>query len=255
MQLFCSPNRMIGVGRRTRTHFPGAIYHVMARGVDGRAIFIDDHDRTKFLDDLRRISDDSSGEIIAYCLMGNHFHIAFRAGHIPLAVIMQRFLTGYAFSFNRRHNRAGHLFQARYKAVLCLDDAYLFGLVRYIHMNPVRAGLVAKPQDWPWSSSSQQVPGNSEGDLSEFDPWPKGEIISGMTRSEPAERQDMMKLGAETAALKGISVDELRSESRRRRTIAAKRALAREAVGQGHSLIAVASWLHVDRSSVSRYVR
>lgn len=245
---------MIGVARRIRTHFPGAVYHVMARGVDGRAVYIDDHDRTKFLDDLRRISGDSSGEIIAYCLMGNHFHIAFRVGHIPLAVIMQRLLTGYAFSFNRRHDRTGHLFQARYQAVLCLDDAYLFGLVRYIHMNPVRAGLVVKPQDWHWSSSSRQLPGNSEGDLSEFDPWPAGEIISGMARFEPVERKDMLELGAGAAAHAGISVEELRSESRCRRTIAAKRALAREAVGQGHSLSAVALWLHLDRSSVSRYV-
>ncbi|MBI2788029.1 MAG: transposase [Elusimicrobia bacterium] len=227
----------------------------MARGVDGRAIFLDDRDRTKFLDDLRKISDDSSGEIIAYCLMGNHFHIAFRVGHIPLAVIMQRFLTGYASSFNRRYNRTGHLFEARYKAILCMDDVYLFGLVRYIHMNPARAGLVQRPQDWPWSSSSSQPSGNSEGDLSEFDPWPKGEILFGLTRSEPTERQDMTELGAGTAAHMGITLEELRSESRRRRNVAAKRALAREAVGQGHSLTAIALWLHVDRSSVSRYVR
>ena len=243
------------MGRRTRIHFPGAVYHVFARGVDRCAIFIDDRDRTDFLKKLFRIADDSSGEIIAYCLMGNHFHIAFRVRHIPLAAIMQRFMTGYAKSFNRRHGRIGHLFQGRHQANLCLDDAYLLSLVRYIHMNPVRAGLVSRPQDWPWSSSSRQPPGNSEGDLSEFDPWPKGESSSDLIRLEHLQRQDLAGIGAEITALTGIPSEQLRSGSRNRGIIVSKRMFAREAVRQGHRLIAVARWLNLDQSSVGRYVR
>src|SRR6185503_15252840 len=100
--------------------------------------------------------------ILAYCLMGNHFHLAMRVGNIPLSRIMHRMLTTYAMAFNFRHDRTGHLFQARYKAILCLDDAYLLGLVRYIHLNPVRAGLVPKPENWPWSSHHLYAAGNSE---------------------------------------------------------------------------------------------
>ncbi|MBI2386373.1 MAG: transposase [Elusimicrobia bacterium] len=227
----------------------------MARGVNRCAIFIDDCDRTNFLDRLFRIASDSSCEIIAYCLMGNHFHLAIRVRHIPLAAIMLRFLTGYAKSFNRLYDRTGHLFQARHEANLCLDDAYLLSLVRYIHMNPVRAGLVSRPQDWPWSSSSRQPPGNSEGDLSEFDPWLKDEIAPDLIRLEHSDRRELADIGAEIAALTGIPLEELRSESRARRTIAAKRRFAREAARQGHRLIVLARWLNLDQSSVGRYIR
>lgn len=255
MQLFHHPNRKISVGRRTRIHFPGAVYHVWARGVDRRAIFVDDDDREKFLGDLARISAESSGEVIAYCLMGNHFHLAFRVRHIPLSVIIQRFLTGYAQWFNRRHGRTGHLFEARHYANLCLDDSYLFSLVRYIHMNPVRVGLVSRPQDWPWSSSSSQPPGNSEGDLTEFDPWPKGVGSLDLIRLKPFERQDLADIGAAVVASAGIAIQELRSKSRRRGIIGAKRVFAREAIRQGHRLVNVARWLSLDQSSVSRYAR
>ena len=187
--------------------------------------------------------------------MGNHFHLAFRVRHIPLAAIIQRFLTGYVKWFNLRHGRTGHLFQARHDAKLCLDDAYLLSLIRYIHMNPVRAGLVSRPQEWPWSSSSRQPPGNSEGDLSEFDPWPKDEISSDLIRSEPDERRGLADIGAGIAALTGTPLEELRSGRRGRRIVAAKRLFSREAVRLGHRLSEVAGWLNIDQSSVGRYIR
>lgn len=141
--------------RPPRIHYPGAVYHVMARGVDGRQIFIDDRDRRDFLRIILALRSETQFSILAYCLMGNHFHFAARVGSTPLSHIIQRLLTKYVLGFNQRHDREGHLFQARYKAALCLNDAYLITLIRYIHMNPVRAGLTKAPEDWPWSSYSE----------------------------------------------------------------------------------------------------
>ena len=124
----------------------------MARGVDGREVFVDDLDRRDFLGTILGLKSQTNCSIIAYCLMGNHFHLAIKVGTTPLSHIMHRLLTAYVIGFNARHAREGHLFQARYKSVLCLDDSYLIALVRYIHMNPVRAGLTVGPEDWPWSS-------------------------------------------------------------------------------------------------------
>src|SRR3569832_1733814 len=111
--------------RMPRIHFPGVVYHVMARGVDGREIFADEADRRTFLEITRSVKNETAYSLLAYCLMGNHFHFAMRGGPIPLSRIMQRLLTSYAMAFNVRHDRQGHLFQARYKAIVCLDDAYL----------------------------------------------------------------------------------------------------------------------------------
>lgn len=90
--------------------------------------------------------------ILAYCLMPNHFHLAVKVSTVPLGRVMLRILTSYVNTFNNRHERTGHLFEARHKAKICLTDRYLLGLIRYIQMNPVRAKLVKNAEDWPWSS-------------------------------------------------------------------------------------------------------
>lgn len=138
--------------RKPRIHFPGAVYHAMARGVERRPIFADDHDRRRFLDLMCRHERELGAKIIAYCLMGNHFHLAIRVAASTLGTFMQRLNGDYAGGFNHRHDRVGHLFESRYKDKLCLDDRYLLTLIHYIHMNPVRAGMVSHPGDWPWSS-------------------------------------------------------------------------------------------------------
>ncbi|MEK7384422.1 MAG: transposase, partial [Elusimicrobiota bacterium] len=125
----------------------------MARGVDGRETFVDHRDRQLFLATLVKLKQENSFTLFAYCLMGNHFHLAIKIGAIPLSRILQRLLTRYASAFNARHGRTGHLFQARYKAVLCLNESYLVRLIDYIHDNPVRSGSVIKAEDWEWSSS------------------------------------------------------------------------------------------------------
>jgi REP element-mobilizing transposase RayT len=129
--------------RKARLDAPGALHHIMVRGIERRKIFRDDSDRDDFLDRLGGILRESQTLCFAWALMPNHFHLLLRSGRIPLSTVMRRLLTGYAVVFNRRHRRSGHLFQNRYKSILCQEDAYLLELVRYIHLNPLRAKLVA----------------------------------------------------------------------------------------------------------------
>jgi len=103
---------------------------------------MDDADRKRFLDRLGHLLSESQTPCYAWALVGNHFHLLLQSGGKPISHIMRRLLTGYAVNFNRRHKRCGHLFQNRYKSILCQEDSYLLELVRYIHLNPLRAGLI-----------------------------------------------------------------------------------------------------------------
>lgn len=244
------------MSRRLRIHFYGAIYHVMSRGVDGREIFADDEDRHRFLAEMERVRRDSGAEILAYCLMGNHFHLAIRVAHIPLSVIMHRLLTAYVQRFNRRHDRKGHLFQSRHHAKLCLDEAYLRTVIRYIHLNPVRAGLVERAHQWPWSSL-RGIPMDDEGDdMSAFDPWAGGESIEWDLRREVAPRRESLgEIAGLVAGRAGISASNLKASSYEKAIIQAKRTFARAAVGAGHSVVQIAEWLGCPKGSASRYAR
>ena len=140
------------MARPLRLEFPGAVYHVIVRGNERKPVFRDDADRRWYLDRLARQGRDLGFSIFAYCLLGNHAHLAVRAGAAPLSRLMARLQSSYTQYFNRRHGRVGHLFQGRYKAFLVEEDPYLLSLIRYIHDNPVKARLVRRPQDYPWSS-------------------------------------------------------------------------------------------------------
>ena len=128
--------------RQARLDAPGVLQHVMARGIERRKIFMDDKDRASFLERLALILEDTQTQCYAWALIPNHFHILLRTGPTPLSTVMRRLMTGYAVSFNIRHRRSGHLFQNRYKSVVCEEDTYLLELTRYIHLNPLRARLV-----------------------------------------------------------------------------------------------------------------
>src|SRR2546421_4678560 len=128
--------------RGPRLDAPGALHHVMARGVDGALIFRDDCDHTDFVARLEKLSEDGAFLIYAWALVANHTHLLVRTGARPLSHLMRSLLTGYAGCFNRRHRRTGHLFQGRFKSIVCEDEPYFLELVRYIHLNPLRAGLV-----------------------------------------------------------------------------------------------------------------
>ena len=129
--------------RKARIDAPGALHHIIGRGIERRKIFWDDDDRENFLKRLGNIVTVSGTQCYAWALISNHFHLLLRTGNTPIATVMRRLLTGYAVSFNRRHQRYGNLFQNRYKSILCQEDTYFAELVRYIHLNPVRARLLA----------------------------------------------------------------------------------------------------------------
>jgi len=114
----------------------------MCRGIERRKVFETDADREHFLERLGEILQDTKTTCYAWALMPNHFHLLLRSGALPISTVMRRLLTGYALWFNRTHRRHGHLFQNRFRSILCQEDAYLLELVRYIHLNPIRAGLV-----------------------------------------------------------------------------------------------------------------
>jgi REP element-mobilizing transposase RayT len=126
----------------------------MVRGLNRGHIFADDQDRRGFLDKLAETTLAGKASIYAFALMDNHVHILIRSGDGGLSAVMRKALTWYAIYFNRRHNRTGHLFENRYKSILCEEDPYLLALVRYIHLNPVRAGIVTDIESldrYPWS--------------------------------------------------------------------------------------------------------
>ncbi|MEO8604100.1 MAG: transposase [bacterium] len=140
--------------RGPRLDAPGALHHVIARGIERRDIFRDDCDRQCCIDRLARVITLGGAALYAWCLMPNHIHALIRSGPTPLSLLMRRWIGPYASYFNRRHDRIGHLFQNRFKSILVDETAYFLQLVRYIHLNPVRAGLCRQLADldaYPWS--------------------------------------------------------------------------------------------------------
>src|SRR6266508_2355714 len=142
----------VTMARRTRVEYPGALYHAISRGNQRQKIFKDDRDRTKYLELLSRLKELHSFRIHAYVLMPNHVHLLVESGRVPLSRIMQRLGSGYTQYFNRRHGLVGHLFQGRYKAILCDKDNYLLELSRYLLLLPVRIQALQDPIDYIWSS-------------------------------------------------------------------------------------------------------
>lgn len=138
--------------RKPRIYFPGAVYHVILRGNAGNPIFFDDSDRLRLYLFLQRAVEKFNCRIHAFCLMINHIHLVVQTGDTPLSRIMQNISQRYTKWINYSQSRTGHVFQGRYKALLIDVDTYLLELVRYIHLNPVRAVVTALPDDHPWSS-------------------------------------------------------------------------------------------------------
>ena len=140
------------MARPPRLQFPGAIYHVMARGNERREIFRDERDRERYLERLAHYREKFGFRVLAFCLMTNHVHLALRSGAVPLSRFMAGLQSSYTQWFNRRYRRSGHLFQGRYKAFLVQEDPYLLTLIRYIHENPKTARMAERPEDYVWCS-------------------------------------------------------------------------------------------------------
>jgi len=140
--------------RIARLDTPGLLHHVMIRGIERRKIFKDDKDRENLIERLSILLPETQTQCYAWSLLSNHSHLLLKSGPAGIAALMRRLLTGYAVSYNRRHKRHGHLFQNRYTSLVCQEDAYLLELVRYIHLNLLRAGLVTTIDQLnksPWS--------------------------------------------------------------------------------------------------------
>ena len=140
------------MARPLRIQYPGAVYHVMNRGGSRQKLFLKKQDYEAFLKTVGEIHDRWGVELFAYCLMRTHYHVCLRTPEGNLARVMRHLDGLYTQRFNRIHRRDGALFRGRYKAIVVDKDAYLAQLVRYIHLNPVEAGLVREPQASVWSS-------------------------------------------------------------------------------------------------------
>lgn len=183
-------------------------YHLTARGSNRQAIFLDDSDRLDFLSRLGRVAARRGVSCFAYCLMGNHIHLVVQAEPDGIAPALRDLLGGHARAFNTRHGRSGHVFGDRFHHVLISDDAQMMATLRYVALNPVRAGLTDAAEAWPWSSYAALVrgvvhPGTVEPDrvLALFAPAsaPPGQAITRM--------RSMVLAG----------IPEARAEARRRR--------------------------------------
>ena len=140
------------MARPLRIEYPGAFYHVTSRGNEQKDIFKSRNDREQFCSYLKSSAERYGANVHAYCLMSNHYHLLLETPEGNLSQIMRHINGAYTTYFNSKRKRAGHLFQGRYKAILIEADEYAAELSRYLHLNPVKAGMVAKPQEYEWSS-------------------------------------------------------------------------------------------------------
>jgi putative transposase len=143
--------------RQARLDIPGALHHIMMRGINKSTIFEDDRDRGQFLNRFGANVTDAGASVYAWVLMSNHAHVLFKSGSQGISTVMKKQLSWYAQYYNRRHRRSGHLFENRYKSILCDEDNYLLALIRYIHLNPIRAGIVKSMEEldcYRWSGHS-----------------------------------------------------------------------------------------------------
>ncbi len=259
------------------------MYHVMGRGNGGQLVFRTDDDRLVFLGILEDVARKTGCRILICCLMGNHFHLLVQVGDIPLSSVMQRFLCRYSRHFNITHKRRGHVFQARFKARLCAKNAYLLTLIRYINNNPVKAGLVRRPEDWPWSSHRQYM-GSLHSTLidveaglalldsdpaearrryarlmakedNDFAPRFDADQKPPRHRKVPAPPASLEDIGSALRDESGTPFPEAPPGSRPRQISRLRKEFARRAAALGHPHSAIARFLGVHPSAVTQYAR
>ena len=146
--------------RQARLDAPGSLHHVILRGIEKRRIVDDQKDRQNFISRLGHLAEETETKIYAWSLMTNHAHLLLRSGSLGLPKFMRRFLTGYAVTYNLRHHRHGHLFQNRYHSIVCDEEVYFRELLRYVHLNPLRAHLVSNLSEldrYPWCGHAMLV--------------------------------------------------------------------------------------------------
>jgi REP element-mobilizing transposase RayT len=145
--------------RKARRKSESGIYHIMMRGINHHNIYEDKEDYEKFIRTLLQYKEKCGYEIYAYCLMSNHVHLLLKIGHEPLEQVMRRICGSYVYWYNWKYQRIGNLFQDRFKSEAVEDDAYFFNVQRYIHQNPLKAGLVKRVEHYYWSSYNEYING------------------------------------------------------------------------------------------------
>lgn len=260
------------MGRRPRLHYPGAIYHVFQRGNGGKDVFRDGMDYQRFLDELSRLHERGL-KFYSYCLMPNHFHLLVQVGETPLSTLMQIALARYSQYFNFRRATFGSVFQPRYNANLIDSNAYLLQCLRYMHLNPVSAGLAADAQDWKWSGhrgllgQADQLlePGLALGLFSDDPKKAKRMYLDFMCRREQADRpvdrmepaasHDLETIASDAAAAFLIPVSELKEPSRRRVAARSRRLFVKRAMNCGFRRKEIAAFLGCHGTAVTKMLR
>lgn len=176
------------MSRPLRLEYPGAWWHITSRGVERRNIFVDDHDRRVFLRNLAAVIRDLRWRLHAYVLMSNHYHLLVETMEPTLSRGMHKLGGTYAEFFNKRHDRVGHLFQGRFKAHLIDSETYLLRVAKYVVLNPVRAGIVARAAEWGWSSH------RATAGLASAPPWlTTTEILARFDPCDPAIARELYR--------------------------------------------------------------
>ena len=164
------------MARRPRVFAAGVLYHVIARGNQRQKTFTSDSDYQAYIERLARYRKKYDYKLHAYCLMPNHVHLLLESSEHPLAKLMQGLQQSYSQYFNLKHRKTGHVFEGRYKAILCQKDEYLLQLIRYIHLNPVRAGMVRTPERYRYSGDHAYLQGKA---TEMIDPAPVLSMLGG----------------------------------------------------------------------------
>ena len=279
------------MSRHPRVHAEGVLYHVMARGNKGQKIFLSESDYEAFLEALGAVRKRYPFYLYAYVLMSNHFHLLMEVQRSPTARIMQSLLTGYVRHFNKIHRRRGYLFEGRYKAIICERQSYLLELLRYIHLNAVRAGLVERPGEWPWSGHGEYLgkekrslidPGPVLGELStaaryeafiregvresyraEWHPGErspflgaeqfKNEIVKEQSLPPPSRRTPLKELLKRAATNSGMEPRTIERKGRTAKTVETRdRFICQAVLEQGYLAAEVARFLGCHQSNISR---
>ena len=256
--------------RGPRIHVPNGTFHVLSRGNRRQKIFEERADWQKFLDLLGEYFTSAGIALYAYCLMPNHFHLIVRAALEPLAAAVHPLLTAFSTWSNKKYDRVGHVFQDRFKAIHCDNDAYLKHVVRYTHLNPVRAGLVAEAEEWEWSSHKAYLDPGVQGPadpgfvLSAFssDVGQARKLYAQFMAADDAPRhqdpasvrrnpKEMISLADAVAAEHGLGAAELRGTSRATHCAQARERFVIAALRDGFRPSDIADYLQRGRSWVS----
>ena len=273
---------------RKRIEYPGAFYHVTQRGNNRENIFIRDDDKNRYLSNLVKLKEKYDFKLLGYVLMDNHYHLLLQTGENPLQKIIYRQNMFYSRFFNRTHNRSDHLYGDRYRAALIQDESYLFSVLRYIHWNPVEAGICARPEEYQWSSDLAYRHNKPEV----VDVYFILNIIDNVRAKAVNEYRRMMHLAGEMnydrvkhvgddsfleyletqdeeskeqkkritleEIIKATGIDDqnfeqLKTGSRKRRLSRYKDAYVNEAIRQGYSYKEIGSYINITTSAVGLY--